>query len=86
MMLLSTTPSGGSSAQLCLEDPHPDRLKSAFAPGKALRVTLDATTDELRVRDGHADLSLAVHGVSVRPEGKRTISDLIEAKQKKAIR
>ena len=86
MMLVSASPSSGSTAQLCLDDPHPDRLKSAFAPGKPLRVTLDATTDELRVRDGHADLSLAVHGVSVRPEGKRTISDLIHAKQKSAVR
>ena len=86
MMLLGTSTRSGSTAQLCLEDPKPERLRTAFEPGKALRVTLDATTDELRVRDGHADLSLAVHGVSVRPDGKRTISDLIHAKQKMAVR
>jgi hypothetical protein len=42
--------------------------------------------DELTLRDGHADLSLNVHGVAVRPEGRRTISSLIEEKQKKAVR
>ncbi|HMB37377.1 MAG TPA: hypothetical protein VKV41_25245 [Methylomirabilota bacterium] len=69
-----------------MADPKPERLRSALEPGKTVRVTLDGAVDELRLRDGHADLSLEVHGVSVRPEGRKTISSLIEEKQKKAVR
>jgi len=81
--------SGGdseSTAQLCLADPKPDRLKSAFQPGKSVRVTLDGAVDEVTLREGHADLRLAVTGVAVRPDGRRTISNLIEEKQRKAVR
>jgi hypothetical protein len=77
---------GGSTAQLCLADPKPDRLRSAFEPGKTVRVLIEGDVDELTLREGHADLRLDVKGVAVRPDGKRTISDLIEEKQRKAVR
>jgi len=86
MMVIGSTSSSGSTAQLCLADPKPERLKRAFEPGKHVRLTLDGAVDEMTLRDGHADLSLNVHGVSVRPEGRRTISALIEEKQKRTIR
>jgi len=86
MMVIGGASDTGSTAQICLADPKPERLRGAFEPGKTVRVTLDGAVDELRLRDGHADLSLEVHGVSVRPEGRKTISSLIEEKQKKAVR
>jgi len=77
---------GSSTASVCLADPKPERLRKALEPGKAVRMTLDGDVNQVTLRDGHADLELDVRGVSVRPEGKRTISSLIEAKQKEAIR
>jgi hypothetical protein len=50
-----------------------------------VRVTLEGAVQELTLREGHADLSLDVKGVAVRPDGKRTISNLIEEKQRKAV-
>jgi hypothetical protein len=78
--------SSSSTAQLCLADPKPERLRTAFEPGKSVRVTLEGAVQELTLREGHADLSLDVKGVAVRPDGKRTISNLIEEKQRKAVR
>jgi hypothetical protein len=77
---------GGSTAHLCLEDPKPERLKSAFEAGKMVRVQLAGCVDEMHLRDGHADLDLALHDVAVRPDGRKTISGLIEAKQKESVR
>lgn len=86
MMLISSAEADGSTAHLCLESPKHDRLKRAFEPGRSVHVTLDATCDDMHMRDGHADLNLNVHGISVRPSGRNTISDLIERHQKKAVR
>lgn len=77
---------GGSTASLCLEDPKPERLASGFAAGSDVRVSLEGCVDEVRTRDGHADLELSLTAVSVRPEGRKTISGLIEARQKEAVR
>jgi len=77
---------GGSTAQLCLADPKPERLRRALEPGKQVRVLLDGSVDEITLRDGHADLALNVSNLAVRPEGKRTLSNLIHEKQRKAVR
>jgi len=83
---LGSPGNGGSTAHLCLEDPKPERLKSAFEAGKTVRVSLEGCVDELRMRDGHADLDMTLHDVAVRPEGRKTLSGLIEARQKEAVR
>jgi hypothetical protein len=86
MLVIGGGGNGGSTASVCLADPKPERLRKALEPGKSVRMTLEGAVNQVTLRDGHADLELDVHGVSVRPEGKRTISSLIEDKQKKAIR
>jgi hypothetical protein len=85
-MIAIRTGGGGSTAHLCLEDPKPERLKTAFEAGKMVRVQLAGCVDEINLRDGHADLDLALHDVAVRPDGRKTISGLIEAKQKESVR
>jgi hypothetical protein len=85
-MLVIGGGTAGSTASVCLADPKPDRLRKAFEPGKAVRMMLDGDVQQVTLRDGHADLELDLRGVSVRPEGRRTISSLIEDKQKKAVR
>jgi hypothetical protein len=85
MMVMRAT-NGGSTAHLCLEDPKPERFKSAFDAGKTVRVSLEGCVDEVTMRDGHADLDMTLHGIAVRPEGRKTISNLIEAKQREAVR
>ena len=86
MLVRSNGNGGGSTASLCLEDPKPERLKSAFEAGKTVRLQLAGCVDEISMRDGHADLELTLHDVAVRPEGRKTISGLIEAKQREAVR
>ena len=86
MIVRSNGNGGGSTASLCLEDPKPERLKSAFEAGKIVRLQLDGCVDEISMREGHADLELSLSNVTVRPEGRKTISGLIEARQKEAIR
>lgn len=78
--------SSGSSAHVCLDAPKSDQLRKALQPGKAVRVTLEGNVDEVTLRDGHADVRMGVKTVAVRPEGRRTISSLIEDKQQKAVR
>jgi hypothetical protein len=84
-MMLLGEPRSGNTAHLCIADPKPDRLQRALEPGKTVRLVLDGSVDELTLREGHADLRLDVSGVAVRPEGRKTISDLIAEKQKKAV-
>lgn len=85
-MLAIETRGSGSRAELCLSDPKSERLKAALEPGKAVSVTLEGTVGTMTLRDGHADVSVDLDGVSVRPEGRKTISGLIVAKQKEAVR
>lgn len=85
-MLLFGGGDSRSSAQICLDAPKPDQLRRALEPGKDVRLLLDGCVDEVTLRDGHADLRLDVKNMAVRPEGKRTISSLIEEKQRKAVR
>lgn len=85
-MIVFGSSEGASTAQLCLADPKPERLRSAFEPGKSVRLLLQGDVNELTLREGHADLRLDVTDIAVRPDGKRTISNLIEEKQRKAVR
>ena len=86
MLVIGGSQHGGSTATVSLRDPEPKRIQRALEPGKSVRMTLEADVHHLTLHDKHCDVELDVHGVSVRPEGRRTISSLIEDKQKKAIR
>jgi len=77
---------GDSTASISLRDPKPQRIQRALEPGKSVRMTLEGTVHHLTVHEKHADVELDLHDVAVRPEGRRTISSLIEAKQKQAVR
>lgn len=83
----SGTGNGGSTADLCLADPKPERLKAGLEPGKTVRLVMDGAVREMRLCEDHADVSVDLHGLSVRPDGKRrSISDLIERHQKETVR
>jgi len=86
MLVIGGGSHGGSTASISLRDPEPQRVQRALEPGKAVRMTLEGTVHHLTAHEKHCDVELDVHDVSVRPEGKRTISSLIEDKQKKAVR
>ena len=73
----------GNTASICLGAPS-KRLKDAFEPGRDVQVQLGGSVCELTLSEDRTELMLDLKSVSVRPDGKRTISGLIDAKQKKA--
>ena len=70
----------GSSASLTITG-EPGAVSNTFTPGRSLRVVLDGSASECTVRAGSASVQFSVDRMAVK-EGRKTLSDMITAKQK----